>query len=88
MDLDKNNELDQANLRVIVACCALVYMTVLGFLPGSSPAPYLPVIYYIVTFVLVSIGLRQAIARWPGNYPWRRVLGWCMTTPVPASAWW
>ena len=75
MDLDKNNELDQANLRVIVACCALVYMTVLGFLPGSSPAPYLPVIYYIVTFVLVSIGLRQAIARWPGNYPWRRVLG-------------
>ncbi|HDS1797802.1 TPA: hybrid sensor histidine kinase/response regulator [Pseudomonas putida] len=75
MDLDKNNELDQANLRVIVACCALAYMTVLGFLPGSSPAPYLPVIYYIVTFVLVSIGLRQAIARWPGNYPWRRVLG-------------
>ncbi|WP_455885913.1 ATP-binding response regulator [Pseudomonas rustica] len=75
MDLDKNNELDQANLRVIVACCALVYMTVLGFLPGSSPAPYLPVIYYIVAFVLVSIGLRQAIARWPGNYPWRRVLG-------------
>jgi len=75
MDLDKNNELDQANLRVIVACCALVYMTVLGFLPGSSLAPYLPVIYYIVTFVLVSIGLRQAIARWPGNYPWRRVLG-------------
>ncbi len=75
MDLDNNNELDQANLRVIVACCALVYMSVLGFLPGSSPAPYLPVIYYIVTFVLVSIGLRQAIARWPGNYPWRRVLG-------------
>lgn len=75
MDLDKNSELDQANLRVIVACCALVYMTVLGFLPGNSLAPYLPVIYYIVAFVLVSIGLRQAIARWPGNYPWRRVLG-------------
>lgn len=76
MDLDKNNELDQANLRVIVACCALAYMTVLGFLPGKLlPAPYLPVIYYIVAFVLVSIGLRQAIARWPGNYPWRRVLG-------------
>ncbi|MFK3815949.1 hybrid sensor histidine kinase/response regulator [Pseudomonas sp. NPDC089407] len=70
-----NNELDQANLRVIVACCALVYMTVLGFLPGSSHAPYLPVIYYISAFVLVSIAFRQAIAHWPGHYPWRRVLG-------------
>lgn len=70
-----NNELDQANLRVIVACCALVYMSVLGFLPGSSHAPYLPVIYYISAFVLVSIAFRQAIAHWPGHYPWRRVLG-------------
>ena len=70
-----NNELDQANLRVIVACCALVYMTVLGFLPGSTHAPYLPVIYYISAFVLVSIAFRQAIAHWPGHYPWRRVLG-------------
>ncbi|MFK0094878.1 hybrid sensor histidine kinase/response regulator [Pseudomonas sp. NPDC090592] len=75
MDLDKNNELDQANLRVIVACCALAYIIMLGFLPGRSHAPHLPIIYYIVTFIVVSIGLRQAIAHWPGHYPWRRVLG-------------
>jgi len=75
MDYNKNNELDQANLRVIVASCALVYITVLGFLPGHSLQDYLPVIYYIVSFILLSIGLRQAIARWPGHYPWRRVLG-------------
>ena len=75
MEPDNNSELDQANLRVIVACCALVYMTVLGFLPGSTHAPYLPVIYYISAFVLVSIAFRQAIAHWPGHYPWRRVLG-------------
>ena len=75
MDLDKNNELDQANLRLIVACCALAYMGLLGFMPGESHARYLPVIYYIVSFLLVSVGLRQAIARWPGHYPWRRVLG-------------
>ncbi|MDH4550772.1 MULTISPECIES: hybrid sensor histidine kinase/response regulator [Pseudomonas] len=75
MELDNNNELDQANLRVIVACCAMVYITVLGFLPGSTHGPYLPVIYYISGFVLVSIAFRQAIAHWPGHYPWRRVLG-------------
>ncbi len=62
MDYNKNNELDQANLRVIVASCALVYITVLGFLPGESIASYLPVIYYIISFILLSIGLRQAIA--------------------------
>ena len=75
MDYNKNNELDQANLRVIVASCALVYITVLGFLPGHSLNDYLPVIYYIASFIVLSIGLRQAIARWPGHYPWRRVLG-------------
>ncbi|PVZ40949.1 hybrid sensor histidine kinase/response regulator [Pseudomonas sp. CC120222-01a] len=75
MDYNKNNELDQANLRVIVASCALVYITVLGFLPGESIDSYLPVIYYIISFIVLSIGLRQAIARWPGHYPWRRVLG-------------
>ncbi|NIF28970.1 hybrid sensor histidine kinase/response regulator [Pantoea sp. Tr-811] len=75
MEYNKNNELDQANLRVIVASIALVYITVLGFLPGHSLHNYLPVIYYIITFITLSIGLRQAIARWPGHYPWRRVLG-------------
>ncbi|MFJ2982849.1 MULTISPECIES: hybrid sensor histidine kinase/response regulator [unclassified Pseudomonas] len=75
MDYDKNNELDQANLRVKVASFALVYITVLGFLPGQSLQDYLPVICYIVSFIVLSIGLRQAIARWPGHYPWRRVLG-------------
>ncbi|MFJ4347686.1 hybrid sensor histidine kinase/response regulator [Pseudomonas sp. NPDC089401] len=75
MDYNKNNELDQANLRVIVASIALAYITVLGFLPRHSLHDYLPVIYYIVSFITLSIGLRQAIARWPGHYPWRRVLG-------------
>ncbi len=75
MDFNKNNELDQANLRIIVACCALAYIVFLGFLPGHSLPDYLPVIYYILCFILLSVGLRQAIARWPGHYPWRRVLG-------------
>jgi signal transduction histidine kinase/CheY-like chemotaxis protein len=75
MDFDKNNELDQANLRIIVATCALVYMGLLGFLPGRTYQTYLPVLYYIAAFLLVSIGFRQAIAHWPGHYPWRRVLG-------------
>ena len=75
MELDKNNELDQANLRLVVGSCALVYVSLLVFLPGSTPGVHLIVSCYIFIFLLVSVALRQAIARWPGHYPWRRVLG-------------
>lgn len=75
MSLEKNSELDQANLRVIVAACALAYICVLGFLPGHEVRTYLPVIVYIAVFLLASIGFRQVIARWPGHYSARRVLG-------------
>lgn len=87
MKAEKDSELDQATLRIIVASCALVYVTVTSCLPGQDFYIYLPVIIYIIVFTLVSIGLRLAIARWPGHYPIRRVLGWSMTTPAPASAW-
>ncbi|MGV2837454.1 hybrid sensor histidine kinase/response regulator, partial [Pseudomonas shirazensis] len=69
----KDAELDQANLRIVVALCAMVYIGVLGFLPGQSVAHYVPVMLYIVVFLLASIVLRQVIARWPGHYPARRV---------------
>ncbi|MCE0915763.1 ATP-binding response regulator [Pseudomonas sp. NMI760_13] len=75
MKFEKNNELDQANLRIIVASCAISYVALLGFLPGRSPATYLPVILYYAAFVVVSIGMRQAIKRWPGHYPARRIFG-------------
>lgn len=75
MKFEKNNELDQANLRIIVASCAIVYVAVLGFLPGRSLLTYLPVLLYYGAFVMIAIGMRHAIARWPGHYPWRRVLG-------------
>lgn len=75
MKFEKNNELDQANLRIIVASCAILYVAVLGFLPGRSPMTYLPVLLYYAAFVVIAIGMRQAISRWPGHYPWRRVLG-------------
>jgi signal transduction histidine kinase/CheY-like chemotaxis protein len=70
---EKNTELDQANLRIIIAAIAVVYMLILGFLPGQRFDTYLPVVTYIVLFLLASIGLRQAIARWPGHYPARRI---------------
>ncbi|UST72321.1 ATP-binding protein [Pseudomonas siliginis] len=73
MKFEKNIELDQANLRIIIAAIAVVYMVVLGFLPGQRFDTYLPVITYIVLFLLASIALRQAIARWPGHYPARRI---------------
>ncbi|HWH89864.1 MAG TPA: ATP-binding protein [Pseudomonas sp.] len=73
MKFEKNTELDQANLRIIIAAIAVVYMVVLGFLPGQHFDTYLPVITYIVLFLLASIVFRQAIARWPGHYPARRI---------------
>ncbi|MFG6205770.1 ATP-binding response regulator [Pseudomonas retamae] len=73
MKFEKNTELDQANLRIIIAAIAVVYMVVLSFLPGHRVDTYLPVITYISLFLLVSIVFRQAIARWPGHYPARRI---------------
>ncbi|MDH0301636.1 MULTISPECIES: hybrid sensor histidine kinase/response regulator [unclassified Pseudomonas] len=75
MKFEKNNELDQANLRIIVASCAISYVALLGFLPGRSPTTYLPVLLYYAAFVVVSIAMRQAIKRWPGHYPARRIFG-------------
>jgi signal transduction histidine kinase/CheY-like chemotaxis protein len=73
MKFEKNTELDQANLRIIIASIAVVYMLILGFLPGQRFDTYLPVVTYIFVFLLASIGLRQAIVRWPGHYPARRI---------------
>lgn len=73
MKFEKNTELDQANLRIIIASIAVVYIGVLGFLPGQRLDTYLPVITYICLFLLVSIVLRQTIVRWPGHYPARRI---------------
>lgn len=73
MKFEKNTELDQANLRIIIASIAVVYMFILGFLPGQRFDTYLPVVTYIILFLLASIALRQAIARWPGHYPARRI---------------
>ena len=75
MKFEKNNELDQANLRIIVASCAITYVALLGFLPGREVATYLPVLLYYACFVVASVGMRQAIKRWPGHYPARRILG-------------
>ena len=75
MKFVKDAELDQANLRIVVAACAMVYIGLLGFLPGQSVAHYVPVMIYIGLFLLASIVLRQVIARWPGHYPARRISG-------------
>jgi len=75
MSHETHSELDQANLRIVVAAIAIIYIGALGFFPGQSVDTYVPVILYIVAFLLASIALRQVIARWPGHYPTRRVLG-------------
>lgn len=75
MTFEKNTELDQANLRIIVSSCAIVYISALGFLPGHQVGTYLPVILYYIVFLLASIGFRYVIALWPGHYPARRILG-------------
>lgn len=39
MKFEKNTELDQANLRIILASVAVVYIGALGFCPGSASKP-------------------------------------------------
>nr|WP_315447707.1 hybrid sensor histidine kinase/response regulator [uncultured Pseudomonas sp.] len=73
MKFEKNTELDQANLRIIIASIALVYIGVLGVLPAQRFDTYLPVVTYICLFLLASIVLRQTIVRWPGHYSARRI---------------
>lgn len=75
MTFEKNTELAQANLRIIVAVCAVIYIGALGLLPGQQVDTYLPVILYICVFLLASVAFRQVITRWPGHYPARRILG-------------
>lgn len=76
MKFEKNTELDQANLRLIVATCAILYVVLIGLLPGLKVETYLPIVAYYGLFLIASILLRQAIVRWPGHYPARRIF--CM----------
>lgn len=73
MKFEKNTELDQANLRLIVATCAIAYVVLIGLLPGLKVETYLPIVVYYGLFLVASVVLRQAIVRWPGHYPARRV---------------
>ena len=67
---------DQANLRLIVATCAILYVVLIGLLPGLKVETYLPIVAYYGLFLIAPILLRQAIVRWPGHYPARRIF--CM----------
>ena len=63
MSIETNSELDQANLRIVVAGIAIVYISVLGFLPGQSLDTYLPVILYIALFeMLLEDGLPNPLS--------------------------
>lgn len=74
MDMtEKNNELDQATLRLTVSTCASLYIFVVACLPSSNFATYVPIMWYIAFFVSVAVPLRMAIKRWPGHFFWRRL---------------
>ena len=80
MKFVKDAELDQ-QLRIVVAVCAIVYISLRVFLPGQSMDRYMPVIIYICLFLLVSVVLRQGLHA-GGHYP--AATGFRMTTPTPA----
>ncbi|EPF65603.1 hybrid sensor histidine kinase/response regulator [Pseudomonas syringae] len=75
MKVRKNAELDQATLRLIVATCAITYISLLGFLPGLNVVRYEPILLYYTVFVVGSAILRRHIISYPGEFPVRRVLG-------------
>ncbi|WP_028695065.1 ATP-binding response regulator [Pseudomonas cremoricolorata] len=72
--MEKNSELDQATLRLIVSACALLYVLALIALHPASAANYYAIVTYIVTFIVASVFLRMAIKRWAGHFFWRRLL--------------
>lgn len=72
--IEKKSELDQATLRLIVSTCALMYVLALIGLHPHDAAAYKTIVLYIVTFIIASVFLRMAIKRWPGCFPWRRLL--------------
>ena len=86
MKFEKNTELDQANLRLIVATCAILYVVLIGLLPGLKVETYLPIVAYYGLFLIASILLRQAIVRWPGHTRRGGSSACCTTTPAPRSA--
>ncbi|MFP3496511.1 hybrid sensor histidine kinase/response regulator [Pseudomonas sp. SIMBA_059] len=71
--VEKNSELDQATLRLIVSACALLYIVILSSLSPDAIATHTPIIVYISTFIIASIFLRMAIKRWPGHFFSRRL---------------
>ncbi|ALI09695.1 MULTISPECIES: hybrid sensor histidine kinase/response regulator [Pseudomonas] len=71
--MEKNSELDQATLRLIVSACALLYIVVLASLHPGDATGYVPIIIYITTFIVASVFLRMIIKRWPGHFFWRRL---------------
>lgn len=52
MKFEKNTELDQANLRLIVATCAILYVVLIGLLPGLKVETYLPIVAYYGLFLI------------------------------------
>ena len=71
--MEKNSELNQATVRLIVSACALVYIIILASIETDNAAAYTPIIIYIVAFIIASVLLRLLIQRKPGHFFWRRL---------------
>ncbi|MCP2073063.1 UNVERIFIED_ORG: signal transduction histidine kinase/CheY-like chemotaxis protein [Pseudomonas lini] len=71
--MEKNSELNQATVRLIVSACALLYIIILASIETDDAAAYTPIIIYIVTFIIASVFLRLLIQRKPGHFFWRRL---------------
>ncbi|AHL34416.1 histidine kinase [Pseudomonas brassicacearum] len=71
--MEKNSELNQATVRLIVSACALLYIIVLASIETDDAAAYTPIIIYIVAFIIASVLLRSLIQRKPGHFFWRRL---------------
>lgn len=69
----KDTERAQAFVRLLSALLVTVYAPVLAW-AGQLPAERAVILaIHGTAFLAVSLALRWAIVRWPGNYPVRRV---------------
>ncbi|PZD66890.1 ATP-binding response regulator [Pantoea ananatis] len=71
--MEKNTELDQATLRLIVSGFALVYIISLAFYNVIDAHAYIPIIIYVFAFFIISFFFRWMIKIKPGNYFSRRL---------------
>ncbi|TKD44882.1 ATP-binding response regulator [Azotobacter chroococcum] len=70
-----DTERSQAIIRLVIPSLVILYIAILYFTSPTAAEWIVPVLSYIMAFLVVSLVLFIAIVRQPGVYPLRRLFG-------------